>query len=186
MADSKNVAAGKPYLGGGAFYAPAGTAVPTDATTALEAAYKDLGYISDDGVTQTRDVSSDAKIAWGGQQVLTTISSDALSYKVTFWESNADVLKQAYGDDAVTVDAGGHITVAPTLGKPLPRVVLVFEILLGTDKVRRIVVPQAQVTDWDDTTYSDGDPVGYALTYTAYPDDAGHAIYQYDASIVTP
>ena len=47
------VTAGKPKVGGAVFRAVAGTAAPTDATTALAAAFKDLGYCSEDGLVNT-------------------------------------------------------------------------------------------------------------------------------------
>ena len=37
MSDVKNVTTGKPKIGGAVFCAPVGTALPTDATTALDA-----------------------------------------------------------------------------------------------------------------------------------------------------
>ena len=37
--NASNVAAGKPKIGGAVYRAPSGTAVPTDATTALTAAF---------------------------------------------------------------------------------------------------------------------------------------------------
>ena len=50
--DVTKVTAGKPKVGGALFRAPAGTALPTDAVTALAEAYKCLGYVSEDGVFQ--------------------------------------------------------------------------------------------------------------------------------------
>ena len=51
MADSTLVVAGKPKVGGGIWTAPLGTTLPKDATTALDVAFKSLGYVSDDGLT---------------------------------------------------------------------------------------------------------------------------------------
>ena len=48
-----NVSVGKPAVSGAIFRAPTGTTLPTDATTALASAYKAMGYVSDDGVTQS-------------------------------------------------------------------------------------------------------------------------------------
>ena len=64
MADAKNVTAAKPKVGGAVWRAPLGTTLPTDAKTALDKAFKSLGYISSDGLTnaksQIRASSSDA------------------------------------------------------------------------------------------------------------------------------
>ena len=64
------VTAGKPKVGGAVFRAVAGTAAPTDATTALAAAFKDLGYCSEDGLVNTNTPSSTKIKAWGGDEVL--------------------------------------------------------------------------------------------------------------------
>ena len=44
-----NVTVGKPKVGGAVHWAPLGTALPTSATEALNAAFVDLGYVSEDG-----------------------------------------------------------------------------------------------------------------------------------------
>ena len=49
--NSANVTAGTPKVGGAFFHAPLGTDLPTDARTPLDAAFKNLGYISEDGLT---------------------------------------------------------------------------------------------------------------------------------------
>ena len=61
-----NVSTGKPNVAGGIFRAPKGTALPTDATTALGAAFVNLGYISDAGVENDNEMTVNEIKAWGG------------------------------------------------------------------------------------------------------------------------
>ena len=51
-----NVSAGKPMLTGAIWTAPLGTALPTSTTEALDAAFKCLGYCSDDGLTNSTNL----------------------------------------------------------------------------------------------------------------------------------
>ena len=53
MHNASNVSVGKPRVAGAVFRAPLGTALPTDASTQLAEAYKDMGFVSDDGVPTT-------------------------------------------------------------------------------------------------------------------------------------
>ena len=46
MQNTQNVSQAKPKVGGAVYYAPIGSTLSTDATTALDVAFKSLGYIS--------------------------------------------------------------------------------------------------------------------------------------------
>ena len=50
MANKDNVSAGKPKIGGAVFVAPAGTKMPKTAIEELDKAFKNLGYVSEDGI----------------------------------------------------------------------------------------------------------------------------------------
>ena len=66
MSNSANVNAGKPAATGAIFVAPLGTTLPTDATTAKNGAFVELGYVSEDGVTNSNSTNSADIKAWGG------------------------------------------------------------------------------------------------------------------------
>jgi len=83
--DVTKVTAGKPKVGGALFRAPAGTALPTDAVTALAEAYKCLGYVSEDGVTNSTSIDSDEIKAWGGDTVLTPQTGKTDTFKLACW-----------------------------------------------------------------------------------------------------
>ena len=75
MATVTNVSVGKPAVGGAIYRAALGSTIPTDATTSLASAYKQLGYVSEDGLTNTNSPESDEVKAWGGDTVLTLQTS---------------------------------------------------------------------------------------------------------------
>ena len=68
--NTTNVTAAKPSKAGAVFRAPKGTALPTSATEELNQAFKALGYVSEDGLTNANSPSGDKVKAWGGDTVL--------------------------------------------------------------------------------------------------------------------
>ena len=72
MADAKNTTAAKPKIGGAISRAPLGTELPTDTEAALNKAFKNLGYLSQDGLVNSNSPSNSTVVAWGGDTVLDT------------------------------------------------------------------------------------------------------------------
>ena len=65
--DVANVSTGAPKIGGYVFRSTTAKALPTDATTALEADFKTLGFISEDGVTNSNSPESSDTKDWAEQ-----------------------------------------------------------------------------------------------------------------------
>lgn len=178
MANSTLVVAGKPKVGGAIWSAPLGTALPTDATTALNAAFKDLGYVSDDGLTNELTTDTEEIKAWGGDTVLTaqTGTSDTFTYKLI--ESlNIEVLKEVYGASNVTGTLATGIKISVNSKEKIDHVIVVETAV--RDKFKRIVLPTAKIKEMAEITYVDGDPVGYEVTVQALPDSNGNTHYEY-------
>lgn len=145
-------------------------ALPEDASTALTG-FLEGGYISEDGVTKTVDASDDNILAWGGDTVRTVRTEHTLSYAFTFIESsNVNVLRLIYGDENVTVDGSGNISVKES-SKLQDRKAFVIEAFDGDKKLRE-VIPNAQLAMSGDITYVHSDVVRYECTLTAFPDPA--------------
>lgn len=184
MNDASNVSFGKPKADGAVFVAPAGTAVPTNATTGLDPAFKGLGYVSEDGLVNSVETDTETVTAWGGDQVLSGQTSFAETFTVNLIETNADALAVYYGEDNVTV-SGDSITVKQNSGI-LPTVVVVFELVLTGGRIKRIVVPNAQITDRSgEITYVDGEPIAYPAVFNAYPDADGNTHTEYIAVVAS-
>ena len=167
--NKKNVSLGKPKKTGCLYYAPAGTTLPSDATTALPAAYTCVGYLSEDGVTNATDTDTTDINEMGGIKVLSEISGYGETWQFNMIETNEASLKLRFGTANVTGTAD-KLTVYHAIpsGESL---VLVFEIAMTGNRVKRIVVADGTITEFDDTTYSAGEAIGYGVTMSANPSD---------------
>lgn len=184
MNDASNVSFGKPKATGAVFVAPAGTALPTNATDALAPAYKGLGYVSEDGLVNSVEVDTENVNAWGGDLVLVGQTTFMETFMVNLIETNPEALKVYYGEDNVTV-SGDAITIKQNSAQ-LPNCVVVFEIVLTGGRIKRIVVPNAQIVDRSgEITYVDGEPIAYPALFQAYPDSDGNSHTEYIAVVAS-
>ncbi len=179
MSTVTNVAAGKPKIGGAVYAAPVGTTLPTDATTALAAAFKNLGYVSEDGLKNALDVEIETVKAWGGDEVLITNNGKTDTFSYTLLEVlNPDVLKHVYGSANVTGDTLASGIALKVNNGDTEDVAMVFELILR-GALKRIVVPRAHVTEVGEITYADSNAVGYETTITCQADAEGNSHYEY-------
>lgn len=185
MSDTRLVATGKPKVGGAVFRAPLGTRIPTNAVEDLDPAFEELGYVSDAGVTASNTRESEEKKAWGGQTVMTSQTDYSDKWKAVFIEVlRLAVLKMVYGDENVsgTLETGIKIKAN---AKPLPAATYIFDMVLN-NAIKRVVLPNASISEVGDTVYVDNDLAGYDTTLSALPDTEENSHYEYIQAAKAP
>lgn len=160
MVDSSNV---RVAVTGAWYMAPTGTTGPTTATSSLPNTWKELGFLSDDGTTKSTDLSTNDITAWqNASKVRTVVTDSGVTFQFTLIETTKEAVELYTGG---TVGTDGSVSVAP--GRTGGRHSFVFDIIDGSF-VRRIWIPEGEVTDRGDQSYTSGDPIGYDITLSGY------------------
>lgn len=175
-----NIKAARPKVSGVFFAAPAGTTAPTDATTTLASAFKNGGYVSEDGIVQTIDRSTTKLRDMNGDDVFVVEDGHEVSYRLTPMEINPMTFGQIFGASNVT-DSSGEVTAVTINADPLTEQMYVFDMRLTGAEVLRVVIPRGIVTSTGDITFRKGEPIMAELTITAMPDASGNKAYYYFA-----
>lgn len=181
MANANEVTTGVRRSLGGVFRAPAGTTLPTDADTALATTFKDMGFISEDGITKSRSVETSDIKEWGGSTVHVIQTSKEVT--VQFQELatlNIDVIKSIYGNDNVSGTMADGLTVIENDDEP-EEAVWVVDITCLDGTLERMVIPRGKISELGDEVYKRDEAVSYDVTITCLPDDSGNKIYTYYA-----
>lgn len=177
--NAQNVSVAKPKVGGAIFVAPVGTALPTDATTALNAAFQNVGYISEDGVVNTNSPDTDTIKEWGGASVGKIDNGKDDTWQFTMIEAlNPTALKLVYGADNVSGTLATGITVNANSNEQAD-VALVIDMILKGGALKRVVLPSASVSEVGEVTYAATSAIGYQTTLLATPDKSGNTHYEY-------
>lgn len=177
--NSANVSAGKPKIDGAIFRAPFGTTPPTSASTTLDAAFKAMGYVSSDGVTNSNSISTSSIKAWGGDTVLVSQTDKTDTISFTLIESlNEDVIGAVFGTDNVSGALATGLTVEVN-GDAQKEAVWVINMVLNGDTAKRIVIPNGVISAIADIVYKDDTAIGYGITLSCLPDADGNTHYEY-------
>ena len=174
-----NVSTGKPKVTGGVYRAPLGTTLPTDATTSLAGTFTSLGYIAQGGVTHNIEMESGEYRAWGGDLVLTYMTSKTNRFAFGLIEVlNKSTYETVYGEAAVSGSLSTGISVQADGSDP-SEYVYVIELAMRDGAFKRIVIPDGKVSEIGEIVYSDEEAVSYPVTITAQVDSSGKSHYEY-------
>lgn len=170
--------------------APRGTPLPTGVDAAIDPAFEDSGYISEDGLTLTPERSTEQVRDWSGSVVRELLTEFAARLAWAHLETNEQSLRNYMGDDNITVvDAtsteGKRIT-ALLRSTEMPRKPWLFKIKDGESRVL-IVVPDGQVSETGEVAFVKSGAITWPVTLATYPDASGVNVYIYldDGQVLT-
>jgi hypothetical protein len=182
MADAGQILIG---ASGNVFVAPTGTAAPTDMDTALNAAFVNLGFVTEDGVTfrESKEITSIG--AWQSSfPVRHFVTTRDVEVAFALREWSKETVEFATGGTVSTAGASDYKLV-PDSSSDLDVLSLVIEWTDGTRKYR-LYVPEGIVSETIETqlvrTAAADLPVtfkglynGSAEVYTLFTDDPSFA-----------
>ncbi|NHN55772.1 hypothetical protein G9U51_08280 [Calidifontibacter sp. DB0510] len=149
---------------------PTSTTPPTGTTGPVPTGMKGLGYVDDKGVTEDPNKSTKVIKAWQkGATVRTLVTDGTLTYKFRLIETTAETTALFWGTTVTQTATEGSFVNDPTATGG--RKCFLIDVLDGGN-LRRIWIPQGEVTDTTALTYNNGDEYGYEVTVTAYYDNA--------------
>lgn len=174
-----NVTTSKPKVAGAIHIAPYGTALPTDAVTPLSSAFKCMGFVSQDGVSEDVTKTMNKFKDWGGDIVLSAEESFENTYKYKLLEVlNVDVLRFGFGDENVTGTLESGLTVTKKAGNDTPRVIVIESILNG-NIAKRTVIPQGVLSGIGTIVQKKNDLQGIDCTIDCIATSSGATSFDY-------
>lgn len=177
--NSNYVTAAKPRTAGVVYYAPLGTALPTDADTALANTYVELGHLSEDGFTHNFSKEAETIRDMGGTPVLTVQTETTDEVTCTFMQmQDVNVLKALYGESNVTGALETGITVTGNSAEAAS-CVWVFETFGRDNSFHRLVLPNAKISEMGEIVYKRDEAMTCEVTIAASADTSGNTHYKY-------
>jgi hypothetical protein len=173
-----NVYSAMPAVTGTLLRAPLGATAPTDAVTAPDAAFLDLGYIGEEGYVESNKRDTEKKKAFGGATVKILQKDFTATVKLSFLEStNAEVLKSVYGDDNVSID-GDDITIKKNKIM-LPHSAWIMDTIDESVGLIRSYIPDGQVISLDDIKRVHTDTIMYTIEIECFENEDGDNIIEF-------
>ena len=166
-----------PGLATGMFYhAPAGTALPSDLTTALAATWKHVGDVTDAGITLALNKSTQNLRNWANKVKRTILTDHSETVQAPIMDTTEESLKTVVGEKNVT-KSGGVISVNLSDGD-LPKQEAYLFIMKDGDDMMAIGCSYGQITAVDNVSFSPGAAINWTPTITGQGNDGWKLIMQ--------
>lgn len=152
---------------------------PAGALAALTG-FTELGYVSADGVTETRDRSTSQIRAWQNSDLVREPVTEATAtFQFMLLETTLETLKAFYGTAVDVSDGSVEVDPAATGGRKS----FVIDLVDG-DVAIRTYIPEGEILSVGEQVYQNGEAVGYDVTVTAYASAAGFSFKKFYSNLV--
>ncbi|TDD97171.1 hypothetical protein [Actinomadura rubrisoli] len=159
----------------------AASKLPVDVTTPLDAVFKDLGYISEDGVSVTPKREFDpVNASQSASPIKYVLKSAALTLKFVLLQMDPETVEVYFGTEWVTTSGVNKLNIASN--PALAEICLVVEygdyvqtetspgpppVYTLTGTKNRLVIPRGMVSDVDEYKIARTDTLALGVTFDA-------------------
>lgn len=147
------------------YHAPAGTALPTDISTAPGTGWTEVGDVSADGITLTLDKSNETLRNWANEVKRVILTEHTESISAPIMDTTEEVFETIFGSANVTT-ASGKTSVNLSAGS-LPAEEAYLFLMKDGDDLIGIGCTNGQITSIDDVTFAPGEAITWTPTITA-------------------
>lgn len=162
---------------GHVYAAPLGTALPDDIATPLNAAFEEVGLISEEALVESLEVTKELLRAWQRPTGVRTLTTEVnWTWQFAAMETSPIVLELYYGGALSTVDAGISTTSIPAWPGSTEKA-WVIEIEDG-DVNTRFVIPKGDVTEREEINHVNTDGTMYGITVAVLGTDIDYMGYR--------
>jgi hypothetical protein len=153
--------------------------LPTDPSTAINAAvYKEVGALTDEGLTDATSQDSNDIFMWQGNALAASIPGEfTKTFAFGAMETNLVTLGIQYAGSTITQTAYG-VSIAEKAPVKDVRTWILHGIS-DSGKAQRVVVPLGQVSERGDVVWSSQEVTVYSWTIKAFPDASNNVAYRY-------
>ena len=153
------------------YHAPEGTALPTDLRSELAVAWKEVGAISEDGISFNPNWSFEKLKNWAKQIERTTPSDESPTVSAPIIETTEESFKTVFGADNVTATAatstaGNTISVNVT-EKLMPPAEAYLFLMKDDDDIIMVGTTKGFITELAEVAFQPDQPITWNVTITA-------------------
>lgn len=164
---------------GAVYVGPTSSTAPTGATSTLTG-FTELGYVSADGVSETRDRSTNQIRAWQNADLVREVVTEATAtFSFMLLETSLATIEAYYGVTVDQLDGSVEVNPSATGGRKS----FVIDLVDGADAIRTYI-PTGEILSVGEQVYQNGEPVGYDVTITAYASNDGYSYKKFYSALV--